>query len=260
MLSHFIWSSSIVLAFLVIIRGLQTKLASHYPIFYAYVAYVLLFEDIASYLIRHWNPGLYLYVYWITEFVGVVIGCGVVFEIFRMGLLRYPGTAKMARNALAVIFALALAKALVTAADKPGWWLQANTLEIERVLRTVQAVAVAALAGVCLLYAIPFRKNLRGILLGYGLFVGVLAVCLTFVPTQGHNFWWYAYSACYPVALAVWLIHLWSYTDTENCVPAPTDNFAAGDGGSGNAYQQTATATRRRLQTARGDLVKAVRP
>jgi peptidoglycan/LPS O-acetylase OafA/YrhL len=163
----------------------------------------------------------------------------------------------MARNALAVIFALALAKALVTAADDPSWWLKANTLEIERILRTVQAVAVAALAGVCLLYAIPFRKNLRGILLGYGLFVGVLAVCLTFVPTQGHDFWWYAYSACYPVALAIWLVHLWSYT--ENWVPAPTDSSAGADGGSGNAYQRTAAATRRRLQTARGDLVKAVR-
>ena len=257
MLSQLIWSSSIVLAFLVIIRGLQTKLASHYPVFYSYVAYVLLFEDIASYLINRWAPGLYPYVYWITEFIGVVIGCGVVFEIFRMGLLQYPGTARMARNALAVIFALALAKALVTAADDPRWWLQANTLEIERVLRTVQAVAVAALAGICLLYAIPFRKNLRGILLGYGLFVGVLAVCLTFVPMYGRNFWWYAYSACYPVALSVWLIHLVARTGR-----APDSDGAANaraDDGSRNAYQQTATATQRRLQTARGDLAKAVR-
>jgi len=256
MLSQFIWWSSIVLAFLVLIRGLQTKLAYHYPVFYGYVAYVLFFEDITSYVTQR-VPALYFYVYWITEFVGVFVGCAVVFEIYRIGLHRYPGTARMARNALALIFVLALAKALVVAANDPRWWVEANRLEIERVLRTVQAIAVAALAAVCLIYAIPFGKNLRGILLGYGLYVGVLSVCLTFVPVQGHNFWWYASSTCYPVALAIWLTHLWSYQ--ESLAPGSTDNYSGSHSDSDGDYQETASATRRRLQTARGDLVKVVR-
>jgi len=255
MLSQFIWWSSIALASLVLIRGMQTKLAYRFPIFYGYVAYVLSLDDVTSYFIK--APTVYSYVYWATEFVGVLIGCGVVFEIYRIGLLRYPGTARMARNALGVIFVLALMKALVVAANQPGWWVKANTLEIERVLRTVQAIAVAALAAVCLIYAIPFGKNLRGILLGYGLYVGVFSVCLTFVPVHGHNFWWYASSTCYPVALAIWLTHLWSYQ--ESLAPGSTDKYSGSRSDSCGDYQETATATRRRLQTARGDLVKVVR-
>ena len=255
MLSQLIWWSSILLASLVLIRGMQTKLAYRFPVFYCYVAYVLFLEDITSYFIK--GPALYSYVYWATEFIGVIVGCAVVFEIYRIGLQRYPGTAKMARNALGVIFALAVAKALVLAGNQPGWWVTANTLEIERVLRTVQAIAVTSLSAVCLIYAIPFGKDLRGILLGYGLYVGVLSLCLTFVPMHGHNFWWYAYSTCYPLALAIWLTHLWSYQ--ESLASGSTESYSGKDSDSGGGYQETAIATRGRLQTARGDLVKVVR-
>ena len=256
MLSQFIWWSSIGLAFLILLRGMQNKLVYHYPVFYGYVAYVLFCEDLTSYLTKQWSPGFYSYGYWATEFAGVLIGCAVVFETYRIGLRRFPGTARMTRNALALIFSLAFAKALVVAANDPRWWVQANTLEIERVLRTVQVIAVTALAAVCVIYAIPLGKNLRGILLGYGIYVGVFTLCLTFVPQQGHNFWWYASSSCYPVVLGIWLTHLWS--PSENLAPGAS-NKPGNDSISGSDYEETATATRRRLQAARGDLVKVVR-
>src|SRR5262249_45615568 len=153
MLSQLIWWSSILLEVLVLVRGLQTKLALRYPLFYGYVAFVLFFEDLASYLIGHFIPGLYHYSYWVTEFVGLIIGCGVVFEIYRMGLQRFPGTARMARNALALVFALAVAKGILSASSHSQWWLAADTMSVERILRIVQAVAVLALAVAFLLYA-----------------------------------------------------------------------------------------------------------
>jgi hypothetical protein len=257
MLSQFIWWSSIGLAFLILIRGMQNKLAYRYPVFYGYVAYVLFCEDLTSYFTQRWSPRFYSYGYWVTEFTGVLIGCAVVFETYRIGLRRFPGTARMTRNALALIFSLAFAKALAVAANDPGWWVQANTLEIERVLRTVQVIAVTALAAVCVIYAIPLGKNLRGILIGYGLYVGVLSLCLTFVPVRGHNFWWYASSTCYPAALGIWLTHLWSHN--ESLAPGASNKPPRDDRDSASNYEETATATRRRLQTARGDLVKVVR-
>jgi hypothetical protein len=251
MLSQLILWSSIALEILLLIRGLQTRLAFRYPFFFGYVSFVLICEDFLSVVTRHGNRQVYAYTYWVTEFVGVLIGCAVVFEIYREGLAQYPGTARMARNFLGLIFLLAIGKGLVAAVDDPGWWLAANILEIERILRTVQALAIGALVAVSLLYSIRFGRNLRGILFGYGLFVSVLAVCLSFVRLGQHDFWYYAQSASYMAALAAWLSHLWSHSPS-----------AAVEGAGSQLeidYLRAAAATRRRFQAARGQLAKAVR-
>ena len=203
-------------------------------------------------LVGYQHQRIYPTIYWIAEFLSVMFGCLVVFEIYRVGLAAYPGTARMARNVLALVFAISLAKGIANAWSDPRWWLQANALEIERILRAVQALAIVALVALFLSYSIPFRTNLRGILLGYGLFVGVRVVCLTFVPAAGQDFWFYAYSASYVAALGIWLAHLWSYSESR--VPEPTTARLETD------YQTVAAATRRRLVAARGQLAKAVRP
>ena len=74
-----------------------------------------------------WHPQLYRNVYWITEFLALMFGCGVVLEIYRVGLSAFPGTARMVRNALAFVFALALARGLAEAWTDPRWWLEAAT-------------------------------------------------------------------------------------------------------------------------------------
>jgi hypothetical protein len=252
MLSHVIWWSSMALEALLLIRGLQTRLAFRYPLFYMYVCFVLFFEDIPSLLVDRWYSHLYTYTFWITEFIGVVVGCAVVFEVYRISLARYPGTARMARNALVLVFLLAAAKGLVAAAHDSRWWLEAHTLEIERVLRTMQAFAIAALAVVFLIYSIPFGRNLRGILLGYGLHVSSAAFCLAFASGAVKGFWYYALPGSFALVLLVWLGHLWSYKEslsTETSI-----------GQLEIDYQRAAAATRRRLIAARGQLAKAVRP
>ncbi len=218
MLSQLIWWSSIALEALLLFRGLQTRMAFRFPYFYTYLAFVFFLEDLLSFLIKGSNP-IYNYTFWSTECVGILLGCGVVLEIYRIGLARFPGTARMARGALALIFVLAATKGLLALMNN--------------------------------LYSIPIGKNLRGILFGYGLYVNVLAITLTFVPHIGHGFWFYALSASYPVALVTWLVHLWSYQErTAVDPPGPPE----GD------YKWAAAATRRRLQTARGELSRAVRP
>jgi hypothetical protein len=248
MLGQSIWWGSIALEVLLLVRALRASLVSRYPAFYCYVFFVLALDVLCLFTYQRY-PQLYNYSYGTTEFLCVLVGCGLVFEVYRIGLSPYPGTARMARNVLASVFVLALAKALTTAAGDPRWWLEASTLEIERTLRTVQAIAIVALVALFLFYSISFGRNLRGILLGYGLFIGLRVICLAFVSSEGRDFWFYAYSASYPAALGIWLAHLWSYSE----VPGPTVGRLEKD------YQTVAAATRRRLQTARGQLAKAVR-
>jgi hypothetical protein len=251
MLSQLIWVMSNLLEVALLVRGVRGRLIHRYPFFYSYIFFVLLQSPLRLTFYR-WHPPLYANIYWVTEFLGAAIGCGIVFEAYRVGLAAYPGTARMARRALSFVFLLAVAIALASAAGEPGWWAAATVTEIERALRIVQALAILALALLFWSYRIPFGRNLGGILAAYGLFVGASVVWLTFVYTGGNgfqHFWFYLKPTSYDLALGTWLRCLWSYNavpESQACVTLEQD------------YHQIAAATRRRLRETRGYLGKAV--
>jgi hypothetical protein len=253
MLGQAIWWGSILLEALLLAQGFRTKLFSRYPVFYGYLLFVWS-QDVLRLLVYHLQPQLYVAFYWSTEGLGVLVGCGVVFEIYRVGLAPYPGAARLARNLLAFVFVLAFTKAIVDTWNDPHWWSVATNGDLERALRTVQTLAILSLVCLFLLYSIPFGKNLRGILLGYGLFVSLSAIQLTFIidkTTRFHAFWSYLSPGSYFAVLGLWLVHLWSYAPN----PDPKRGALLEE-----QYQMVAAATSRRLQQARGYLGRAVRP
>jgi hypothetical protein len=253
MLGQVIWWGSILLETLLLVRGFRGQLVARYPVFYGYILFVWL-QSLLRFSIYHSRPQLYVPVYWITQALGVLIGCAVVFEIYRMGLRAYPGTARMARNVLAFVFVMALAKALVETWNDPHWLSIASNVDVERALRIVQSLAILALVILFLFYSIPFGRNLRGILLGYGLFVAVSVIQLTFVTnseSRFNSFWSYVSPGSYFAVLGVWAIHLWSYR--ANPEPKKVVELE-------RQYQRLAAATSHRLREARGYLEKAVRP
>ena len=253
MLGQAIWWGSIALEALLLIRGLQGKLLGRYPFFYAYILFVWL-QSLLRFSVYHSRPELYSSVYWITEWLGVLVGCGVVFEVCRVGLAAYPGTARMARNLLAFVFVMAFTKGLVETWNDPHWWSATTAMELERALRTVQSLAIIALVVLSLFYSIPFGRNLRGILLGYGLFVGTSVIQLTFVTNSGsrfYSFWHHVNPGSYFVVLGLWVVHLWSYAPN----PEPKTAVRLEE-----EYQRIAATTTRRLRAGRGYLAKVVRP
>lgn len=252
-LDYSIWWGGLALEIVLLTRSLYSKLWSFYPFFHVYILFVLM-QSFLRLTVHHYRPDLYPDIYWVTEFVGVAIGCGVVFEIYRVGLASYPGTARMARNLLAFVFVMALAKALADAWSDSRWWAEATTIDIERAVRIVQAVAIAALAALFLLYAIPFGRNLKGVLLGYGLFIGGSVMWFTFAKAGGdrfRDFWSYLNPACYDLALSLWVVYLWSPQSQPDLAPNVRLEVQ---------YQQVAARTRRRLQAARGYLGKVINP
>lgn len=250
MLSQAIWWSSDALEIFLLVRGVSGRLIFRFPIFYTYILFVLLQSAIRIVAYQWYRDTLYGPVYWTTEFLAVAMGCWIVFEIYQVALAAYPGTAIMARKVLAFLFALALAKALAALWSDPHLLLRTTPLQMERALRMVQAISIAALVALFVFYSIPFGRNLRGILLGYGLFIAARLICLSFVPEQGHNFWFYAYSASYPVALILWLGHLWSYQP----IPEPRATVQLE-----REYKMIVAETRRHLRETRGYLRRAVR-
>ena len=253
MLGQIIWWSGITIEAVILTRALFGKLLKQYPAFYSYLLFVWL-QSILRFSVHQARRQLYPKVFWTTEWLGVLVGCAVVFEIYRVGLRAYPGTARLARNLLALVLLLAFVKATIETGNNPLWWSTASTLDLELALRVVQALALVALVALFLFYAIPFGRNLQGILIGYGLFLGESVVWLSFAPRSSESFrafWSHIQASSYFIVLVVWALHLWSY------VPNPEPKVAVR---LEEQYRRMAAATSRRLQEARGYLAKTVRP
>jgi hypothetical protein len=253
MLTQAIWWGGMCLEAVMLFRGLRERLLFKYPVFYLYIAFVLV-EDLLRFYIYRWHPDIYPQTYWITDFFGLVIGSGVVFEIYRSGLSAYPGAARMARNLLLLVFALTFAKVLVSMSYGSLWWPAETTAELERNLRIVQASALIALVALFLLYAIPFGRNLKGILSGYTLYIAVSLVQLTLVSHFGNSIqhlWSYVNSVSYLIALWIWTGALWSRALSPDLKPSTRLEYD---------YEALRAATRRRLQETRASLGRAVRP
>jgi hypothetical protein len=251
--SRVIWLMAIVLEGVPLVRALDAKFIRHYKLFYSYLGFILL-RDLWLLSVYFGWPKFYTYAYWCSEPVGVLVGCGLVWEVYKVALGRYPGTARMARNVLAFLFIFASTRIFVKAWNRPTWIPDRTGYEIERDLRIVQMALLAGLVVLFICYAIPLGRNLKGIAYGYGLFLVTSVVNLTLRYDFGDSFqrfWAYLQPFCYLFALLVWCVTLWSYAP----VPEP-----ANEARLEADYESLVAATKRKVLSARTHLLKAMRP
>ena len=253
MLTQAIWWITNALEAILLGPALQRKLIRAYPIFFTYLGYVLL-ESLSRFYVYVWHPAAYIYFYWSTQFVSILLGYGVVWEICRQALARYPGAFRMARNALVLIFALVIAKVFGNLLLGESWSLAQSIAEQERDFRVVQACLILAIVGFVSYYRIQIGRNLRGMMLGYGFFIGTAILNLTFRSYLGDEFqvWWqYLQPAAYVVVLLIWSVSLWSYQPNPQ---RETESRIEQD------YQSLVQATRRRFRQVRAHVARTVRP
>lgn len=210
MLTMAIWWLAILLEAVLLIRGIQENLVRRFPIFYSYLLFVFV-EEFLRFTVYRWFASRYSQVYWATQFLSLVIGSAVIFEIYRVGLRSFPGTARMARYLLLIVFGAVFAKTLANPSGGLFWWFAKESLMLERNLRIVQGLAILSLVLLFLWYAIPFGKNLKGILFGYGLFIAMSIIQLTLSDSSGdiRLFWPYVQPVSYLLVLGLWATALW---------------------------------------------------
>ena len=214
MLTQIIWWGGNVLEVLLLVRGIQSQWMKRFPIFYSYHVFILV-ESLLLFGVYSGVPRMYAPFWWTCQFVGILLGSLILFEIYRVALGRYPGTARMARNLLGFVFAMALAKALVGHSYGAFWWPARTYAEVERNLRVVQALAILALVIVIVAYRIPRGRHLKGIFAGYGLFVALSVMELTLATFFGKSFT-YMSAVTYNLALCLWTVALWAPEKQED--------------------------------------------
>lgn len=208
-----IWWVGTVLEIMLLVRGVQGKQLRRFPVFYFYLLFVAA-NDFLRIAVYRWSPAYYSQVYWITQFLGLAIGSGVIIEVYRVALRQFPGAARMARFLLCVVFGVIFVRAIATRSGEFIPWLASSSLMLERNLRIVQALALVTLATLFLWYAIPFGRNLKGILVGYSLFVGMSVAQYIlwydgWTPIQ--SVWPSVEALSYLLVLIVWTRALWSF-------------------------------------------------
>ena len=212
MLTQIIWWSGVLLELLLLLRGVRSWLVVRFPFFFLYLTFVLAQSLVLFFVYRRY-PQHYANSYWYCEFVALCLGSLIIFEIYRVALRPYPGTARIARNVLFFVFALTFARVLVNHSFGSIYWPATTTAELERNLRIVQGFAVLAIAVVLLVYSIPRNRNLNGVLIGYGLLVANSIVQLSLLSHLGVRFQalaWYTQPFAYLVVLGIWTVALWS--------------------------------------------------
>ncbi|HEX2713079.1 MAG TPA: hypothetical protein VHM88_12850 [Candidatus Acidoferrales bacterium] len=234
-------------------RALRGRLFAEYPVFYSYFSYVFVQSFAAFYLYR-FHPGVYANFYWYTQFLSVALGYGIIWEIFRQALKHYPGTARATRSVLAVVFILVLLKVLSGAVSSSVWSPARAVAELERSLRVVQAALLVTIVGVLAYYTIPVGRNLKGMIVGYGFFIGARVISLTlglYFAASFQPVWQRLPAMTYYIVLIIWCSTLWSYR------PSPQPES---DVGIERDYESVVARTTNALLRARAHLVKAVRP
>lgn len=252
MLSTALWVTALVLESVLLLRAFLGNFLKQYRFFYLYLGCVFL-RDLLLLPVYQLRPKFYPYAYWYSQFFHLAVGCGVVWEAYKLALSKYRGAARMARNVLAFIFIFSISRILVNAWNNPDWIPGRSFLEPERDLRIVQLTLLIGLVALFAYYAIPLGRNLKGIIYGFSVFIGTSVIQLALRVYLGYSFehlWVYLQPIAYIFVLMIWCAALWSYAT----VPEPEmEPHLEGD------YQTLVRATRRQLSSVRTYLARTMK-
>jgi hypothetical protein len=128
------------------------------------------------------------------------------------------------------------------------WSVTATSAQLERDMRTVQALLLAGVIALLAYYVVPTGKNLRGIIFGYSAYIYASVVSLAFGSLPGYGLragWRLVQPIAYLAVLIIWCFTLWSYSPN----PAQeTESKIERD------YKLIAEQTRRAISKARSFL------
>lgn len=235
----------------ILLRGLQAKLLGRFSLFYGYLAYVLLSSSVEYFT---YGTPLYKPVYWTCEFSSALIGCAIIFELYRQSLRPYPLLANLANKVMLFVVALVVARILAGATwTAPKDW-QITARLLERDLRITQAIFLCGLLLLVVYYAVSMGRNLKGLTIGYGVFLGLNIALLTCRAVIGDSFQRtlsLLQPASYDAVLCIWLVSLWVKDPVAQRLPSRK---------SDQDHTQLVAATRKRLAQTEEQLIRIIRP
>ena len=203
----------------ILFRAYRAKLFGKYPFFYAYMASIFV-AGILLASVYHSHPAIYKKWYLAMNYPTMLLGCGILLEIFNHVLGSYPGASRFARISGSIVFGLIFCYALIYPRFMAPLTPAGTAIELERDLRTVQAIFLFGLLGIISYYGIIVGKNVKGMAVGYGLFIGASLMSTAMRSYLGPSFYpisSFVQPFSYVISLCIWANALRSYQPN----PAP---------------------------------------
>jgi len=207
-----VWLGGLLIECVILVRSVLGRSLANYPFFYLYVASVFA-ASMALYVIAIVSPSTHG-LYWPKQYVTLFLGCGVIFEVSRHVFARRVTLDRVARWTMLVTFGAIFLSVAVQAFFLPHWNVTTNTADLERDLRIAQAIGLMTILLLTGYYGIGIGKNIKGMILGFGIYVGASVFSLTlrlFVGPRFNPVFGVIQNTAYLVALSIWMVALWSY-------------------------------------------------
>jgi hypothetical protein len=252
MATSLLWIAGIALELVILFRFLKCRLFAHYPFFFAYMAIVCFFSAALT-PVYQYHRGLYPQFYWLSEFLSLLAGFAVLFEIVQKSFQRYPGARKFATTVLVMMFAI-LCGYFVFRLLPSSPTVYKGFSGLEKDFRTVQALTLCGVLIVISYYRIDVGRNLLGIMVGLGFYVGSIILSNELRSHIGPAFdaeWKAIQPYTYLASLLIWTFALWSYAPAA----APEIPPEIDDG-----YEAFARQTQHALGTMKAAVSKVDRP
>ncbi|HKQ85453.1 MAG TPA: hypothetical protein VJS43_01655 [Candidatus Acidoferrales bacterium] len=251
MFGLYIARAGIFLQILVLFRGFIAANLRRFPFFYTYIASITA-AALIGYHIYATEPNRWGSFFWPAQFITLLVGCGLVLEIFSHVLAAYPGASQFAKRFCYITFGLIFAYALVYIIISGPGSLANSEIALERNVRAAQILLFCVIVGSILHYGLELDQNMRGMMLGYGLYLGtsVVSLALRFYFGEKADVWRTIQPVSFDLSLLIWLIALWNYRPN----PAPTR-----DAGLETDYDVLVGLTRTGVRVLREHLGRSAR-
>jgi hypothetical protein len=225
-LSQVVAYLALLIEVVILVRAIQSKNFAKYSMFYAYLLTVL----VASVFLQIAKPAVsvpvYAVLYWRLELVTVALGCGVIIEISGRVFARHLSLDRFVKWVAIITFGAIFLVFVMHVAFLPHWKPVASPAELELELRIAQAIALLSIVFLTGYYGFEIGKNMKGLILGFGVYVGASIISLTlrfFIGIWFSLVWRIIEPFSYIAALLIWMVALWSYEPAPASPPEPTD-------------------------------------
>jgi len=183
-----LWIAGMVLQALLAIVLLAKKTWKNFPVFTIYSIFGLMM-GLSLYSLR-FSKLAYNQVYWFTEVLGLLLGFGIFYEIFRTLLNSYPALRTLARSIFQwSALGLMLLGCIVFYSQSSGDLnpLMSTMLVVEEATRTIEVGLLVFLFLFASAFGLHWRQYLFGVALGFGIFISVELVAVSMRLHFGHT-------------------------------------------------------------------------